>query len=88
MRRQARTVVGNPCALQYIATWDRTHDAKLSPRFWSGARDWHGLSKGNAANLLVASNNVDLTWQYMRADPGDRHDICIDGTYMVLPVAA
>ena len=40
----------------------------------------------NASNPLAAVNNVDLRWQFTSADPGDKHDVYIDGAYMVLPV--
>ncbi len=40
----------------------------------------------NASNPLAAVNNVDLRWQYTSSDPGDRHDVYIDGAYMLLPV--
>ncbi len=40
----------------------------------------------NASNPLAAVNNVDLRWQYRSADPGDTHDVFINGAYMVLPV--
>jgi hypothetical protein len=33
----------------------------------------------NASNPLSAVNNVDLRWQYTSSDPGDRHDVFIDG---------
>ena len=39
----------------------------------------------NASNPLAAVNNVDLRWQYTSADPGDKHDVFVDGSYMVLP---
>lgn len=39
----------------------------------------------NASNPLSAVNNVDLRWQYTSADPGDKHDLYVDGAYMVLP---
>ena len=40
----------------------------------------------NASNPLSAVNNVDLRWQYTSADPGDTHDVFVDGAYMLLPV--
>ncbi len=39
----------------------------------------------NASNPLSAVNNVDLRWQYTSADPGDTHDVFVDGAYMLLP---
>jgi hypothetical protein len=39
----------------------------------------------NASNPLSAVNNVDLRWKYTSADPGDRHDVFVDGSHMVLP---
>ncbi len=39
----------------------------------------------NASNPLAAVNNVDLRWQFTSADAGDRHDVFVDGAYMVLP---
>ncbi len=40
----------------------------------------------NASNPLAAVNNVDLRWQYTSSDPGDRHDVFVDGAYMLMPV--
>ena len=40
----------------------------------------------NASNPLAAVNNVDLRWQFTSADPGDKHDVFVDGAYMLLPV--
>jgi hypothetical protein len=33
----------------------------------------------NASNPLAAVNNVDLSWQFTSADPGDKHDFFVDG---------
>ncbi len=40
----------------------------------------------NASNPLAAVNNVDLRWQFTSSDARDRHDVFIDGAYMLLPV--
>ncbi len=40
----------------------------------------------NASNPLAAVNNVDLRWQYTSSDPGDKHDVFVDGAYMLMPV--
>jgi hypothetical protein len=40
----------------------------------------------NASNPLAAVNNVDLRWQYESADPGDTHDVYVDGAHMLMPV--
>ncbi len=40
----------------------------------------------NASNPLAAVNNVDLKWQYTSADRGDKHDVFVDGSYMLMPV--
>ena len=40
----------------------------------------------NASNPLAAVNNVDLRWQYTSADPGDKHDVFVDASHMMLPV--
>jgi hypothetical protein len=40
----------------------------------------------NASNPLAAVNNVDLRWQYTSSDQGDKHDVYIDGAYMLMPV--
>ena len=39
----------------------------------------------NASNPLAAVNNVDLRWQYFSADPGDTHDVYVDGAFMIMP---
>jgi hypothetical protein len=39
----------------------------------------------NASNPLASVNNVDTRWQYTSADAGDRHDMFIDGAYMIHP---
>ena len=39
----------------------------------------------NASNPLAAVNNVDLRWQYTSADAGDKHDVFVDGAYMLMP---
>jgi hypothetical protein len=39
----------------------------------------------NASNPLSAVNNVDLRWQFTSSDPGDKHDVFVDGAYMLLP---
>ena len=39
----------------------------------------------NASNPLAAVNNVDIKWQFTSADPGDKHDVFIDGAYMLMP---
>ena len=40
----------------------------------------------NASNPLASVNNVDLGWQYTSLDPGDRHDVFVDGSHMLLSV--
>ncbi len=40
----------------------------------------------NASNPLAAVNNVDLRWQYTSSDPGDKHDVYVNGAYMLMPV--
>ena len=40
---------------------------------------------GNASNPLASVNNVDARWQFTSADPGDTHDVFVDGSHMVLP---
>ncbi len=40
----------------------------------------------NASNPLASVNNVDLRWQYTSSDPGDKHDVFVDGSYMLMPV--
>ncbi len=40
----------------------------------------------NASNPLSAVNNVDLRWQFTSADPGDKHDVFVDGSHMLMPV--
>ncbi len=40
----------------------------------------------NASNPRAAVNNVDLRWQYTSSDVRDRHDVFVDGAYMLLPV--
>jgi hypothetical protein len=44
------------------------------------------LADENASNPLAAVNNVDLRWQYTSADPGNTHDVFVDGAYMLMPV--
>ena len=39
----------------------------------------------NASNPLASVNNVDLRWQYTSSDPGDRHDVFVDGAYPTFP---
>jgi len=39
----------------------------------------------NASNPLASVNNVDFRWKYTSADSGDRHDVFVDGSHMVLP---
>lgn len=45
----------------------------------------NAYSEENASNPLASVNNVDTRWQYTSADPGDRHDIYIDGAHMIMP---
>ncbi len=40
----------------------------------------------NASNPLAAVNNVDLRWQFTSADAGDKHDVFVDGSHMLMPV--
>ncbi len=42
----------------------------------------------NASNPLASVNNVDLRWQYTSdtLGLGDRHDVFVDGSHMLLPV--
>ena len=40
----------------------------------------------NASNPLASVNNVDFGWQYTSSDPGDKHDVFVDGSHMSLPV--
>ena len=39
----------------------------------------------NASNPFAAVNNVDLRWQYTSSDPGDKHDVFVDGSHMLHP---
>ncbi len=39
----------------------------------------------NASNPLAAVNNVDFRWQYTSADAGDKHDVFVDASHMLLP---
>ena len=39
----------------------------------------------NASNPLASVNNVDLRWKFTSADAGDRHDVFIDASHMLLP---
>ncbi len=43
------------------------------------------VAEENASNPLAATNNVDFRWQYTSADPGDAHDVFVDGAYMLMP---
>ncbi len=44
------------------------------------------LAAESASNPLSAVNNVDLRWQYTSSDPGEKHDVFVDGSHMLLPV--
>ena len=40
----------------------------------------------NASNPLAAVNNIDLRGQYTSLDPGDKYDVFVDGSQMLMPV--
>lgn len=39
----------------------------------------------NASNPLAAVNNTDMRWQYFDLDGPERHDLSLDGSYMLHP---
>jgi hypothetical protein len=43
------------------------------------------VAEENASNPLAAVSNVDIRWQFTSADAGDRHNVFVDGAYMVHP---
>ncbi len=52
----------------------------------SVAEEGGAPKKENASNPLAAVNNVDLRYQFKRADLGKTHDFFVDGAHMILPV--
>ena len=43
------------------------------------------IAAENASNPLSAVNNTDLRWQYTSDDGRYRHDLFVDGAYMLMP---
>mgnify|MGYP001811934573 CR=1 FL=1 len=43
------------------------------------------FAQENASNPLAAVNNTDLRWQYTSNDGSYRHDLFVDGAYMLMP---
>ena len=48
-------------------------------------KDSTGSGGENASNPLASVSNTDLKYQYFDLGSADRHDVFIDGAYMVLP---
>ena len=69
-----------------IVSWDRIRDPKIFPRHFALilVTDM-AAAEENASNPLAAVNNVDLRWQFTSADAGDKHDVFVDGAYMLMP---